>query len=121
MIDHTGIGVVDVARSAAFYDAALGALGIRRVMQLPPNEGTDGVGYGVDYPVFWIDRFHPHSAKYHTAFGARSRAEVEAFYVAAIEAGGVDNGRPGLRDTAYYAAFILDPDGNNIEAVCREP
>jgi catechol 2,3-dioxygenase-like lactoylglutathione lyase family enzyme len=54
MIDHTGIGVANVARSAAFYDAALGALGLRRVMQLPPSNGTDGVGYGIDYPVFWI-------------------------------------------------------------------
>ena len=57
MIDHTGIGVADVARSAAFYDAALGALGLHRVMQLPEYDGADGVGYGVDFPVFWIDRF----------------------------------------------------------------
>ncbi len=125
MIDHTGIGVANVGRSAAFYDAALGALGLRRVMQLPGNGGTDGVGYGVDYPVFWIDRFHPHGTKQHTAFAARSRAEVEAFHAAALKAGGTDNGPPGLRDTAegypagYYAAFVLDPDGNNIEAVFR--
>jgi catechol 2,3-dioxygenase-like lactoylglutathione lyase family enzyme len=125
MIDHTGIGVADVARSAAFYDAALGALGLRRVIQMPANEGTDGVGYGFDYPVFWIDRFHPHSARQHTAFAARSRAEVDAFHAAALKAGGTDNGPPGLRDTAtghppgYYAAFVLDPDGNNIEAVFR--
>jgi catechol 2,3-dioxygenase-like lactoylglutathione lyase family enzyme len=71
MIDHTGIGVADVARSALFYDAALSALGLRRVMQLPENDGTDGVGYGVDYPVFWIDRFHPHGVKQHTAFVAK--------------------------------------------------
>ena len=56
MIDHTGIGVVDVGRSATFYDAALGAFGLRRVMQLPESDGADGVGYGVDFPVFWIDR-----------------------------------------------------------------
>jgi catechol 2,3-dioxygenase-like lactoylglutathione lyase family enzyme len=56
MIEHTGIGVADVARSAAFYDTAPGALGLRRVMQLPDNDGADGVGYGVDYPIFWIDR-----------------------------------------------------------------
>jgi NAD(P)-dependent dehydrogenase (short-subunit alcohol dehydrogenase family) len=74
MIDHTGIGVADVARSALFYDAALGALGLRRVMQLPENDGADGVGYGVDHPVFWIDRFHPHGVKQHTAFVARNRA-----------------------------------------------
>ena len=126
MIDHTGIGVADVARSSAFYDAALGTLGLRRVMQLPENAGTDGIGYGVDYPVFWIDRFHPHGVKHHTAFAARSRAEVDAFYAAALNFGGTDNGAPGLRDTAagyprgYYAAFVFDPDGNNIEAVFRE-
>jgi catechol 2,3-dioxygenase-like lactoylglutathione lyase family enzyme len=125
MIDHTGIGVADVGRSAAFYDAALSALGWRRVMQLPQSTGADGIGYGVDYPVFWIDRFHPHSAKYHTAFAAKSQAEVDAFHAAALRAGGTDNGAPGLRDTAkgfppgYYAAFVLDPEGNNIEAVFR--
>ena len=126
MIDHTGIGVADVLRSADFYDAALGALGLRRVMQLPEDSGTDGVGYGVDYPVFWIDRFHPHGVKQHTAFAARTRAEVDAFYAAALNAGGIDNGPPGLRDTSagyppgYYAAFVIDPDGNNMEAVFRE-
>ncbi len=126
MIDHTGIGVADVARSATFYDAALGALDMGRVIQLPPSDGTDGVAYGIDYPVFWIDRFHPHSVKQHTAFVAMSRAAVDAFYAAALKAGGTDNGPPGLRDTAsgyppgYYTAFVLDPDGNNIEAVYRE-
>ncbi len=126
MIDHTGIGVSNVARSATFYDAALGALGLRRVMQLPENEGADGIGYGVDYPIFWIDRFHPHSVKQHTAFAAKSRAQVDAFHTAALKAGGTDNGPPRFRSTTegyppgYYAAFVLDPDGNNIEAVCRE-
>lgn len=126
MIDHTGIGVADVALSGAFFDAALGALGLRRVMQLPENEGTNGIGYGVQYPVFWIDRFHPHGLKQHTAFAARNRGEVDSFYAAALRAGGTDNGAPGLRDTAdgyppgYYAAFVLDPDGNNMEAVFRE-
>ena len=124
MIDHTGIGVADVARSALFYDAALGALGLRRVIELPEDDGSDGIGYGVDYPVFWIDRFHPHGVKQHTAFAAKSRAEVDAFHAAAVKAGGTDNGRPGLRDAmgyppGYYAAFILDPEGNNIEAVFR--
>lgn len=125
MIDHTGIGVADMRRSAAFYDAVLGALGLRRVMQMPEGNGADGVGYGVEYPVFWIDRFHPPGLKQHTAFAARSRAEVDAFHAAALKAGGIDNGQPGLRDTAkgyppgYYAAFVLDPDGNNMEAVCR--
>jgi len=125
MIDHTGIGVADMMRSARFYDAALGALGLRRAMQLPPGDGSDGVGYGIDYPVFWIDRFHPHSVRQHTAFAAKNRAQVDAFHAAALAAGGKDNGPPGLRDTAvgypagYYAAFVLDPDGNNIEAVFR--
>jgi catechol 2,3-dioxygenase-like lactoylglutathione lyase family enzyme len=123
MIDHTGIGVADVARSAGFYDAALGALGLRRVIQLPENDGADAVGYGVEYPVFWIDRFHPQSVEQHTAFVARSRAAVDAFYVASLKVGGTDNGSPGHRKgypPGYYAAFVLDPDGNNIEAVFRE-
>ena len=122
MIDHTGIGVADVGRSANFYDAALGALGMRRVAQIPKNLGTDGIGYGRDHPVFWIDRFHPHSVKQHIAFAAKSRTEVDAFYAAALKAGGIDNGGPGLRKQyapGYYAAFVLDPDGNNIEAVYR--
>jgi catechol 2,3-dioxygenase-like lactoylglutathione lyase family enzyme len=122
MIDHTGIGVADVGRSAAFYDAALGALGLRRVRQLPEGVGTDGIGYGVNHPVFWIDRYHPHSIRQHTAFAAKSKAEVDAFYAAALKAGGIDNGAPGLREhytSDYYAAFVLDPDGNNIEAVFR--
>jgi catechol 2,3-dioxygenase-like lactoylglutathione lyase family enzyme len=119
MIDHTGIGVADVSRSAIFYDAALSTLGLRRVRQLPEGLGTDGIGYGENYPVFWIDRFHPHSVRQHTAFAAKSKLEVEAFHAAALEAGGTDNGRPGLRGDHYYAAFVLDPDGNNIEAVYR--
>ena len=114
MIDHNGIGVADVARSAAFYDATLSVLGLRRVMQLPEDDGADGV----DYPVIWIDRFHPHSVRQHTAFVAGSRAEVDAF-TAALKAGGTENGPPGLRWPGYYAAFVLDPDGNNIEAVFR--
>lgn len=124
MIDHTGIGVADVARSAAFYDAALAALGLRRVAQLPPETGADAVGYGDAYPVFWIDRFHPHGVKQHTAFAAKSRAHVDAFHAAAVRAGGKDNGAPGLRGggypPGYYAAFVVDPDGNNMEAVFRE-
>jgi catechol 2,3-dioxygenase-like lactoylglutathione lyase family enzyme len=125
VIDHTGIGVADVALSAAFYDAALGALGMRRVMQLPDGDGSDGIGYGVEYPVFWIDRFHPHRVNQHTAFVAKSRGAVDAFHEAALKAGGIDNGAPGMRpplqgnSPGYYGAFVLDPDGNNIEAVFR--
>jgi catechol 2,3-dioxygenase-like lactoylglutathione lyase family enzyme len=125
VIDHTGIGVADVARSAAFYDATLGALGLRRVAELPAGSGADGVAYGVNHPAFWIDRFHPHGVRQHTAFVALDRAQVDAFHAAAIRAGGTDNGAPGFRDTAtgyppgYYAAFVLDPDGNNVEALFR--
>src|SRR6516165_4100653 len=120
MIDHTGIGVAGMMRSARFYDATLGALELRRTMQLPPGDGSDGVGYGIDYPVFWIDRFHPHSVRQHTAFAAKNRGQVDAFYTAALAAGGTDNGPPGLRHAAvgypagYYAAFVLDPNGNGL-------
>ncbi len=123
MIDHTGIGVSDVTTAAKFYDAALGALGMRRIMQMPENVGTDGIGYGFEYPIFWIDCFHPHSTRQHTAFLAKSREEVDAFYAAALAAGGKDNGAPAQREKQstpiYYAAFVLDLDGNNIEAVFR--
>src|SRR4028118_66983 len=98
MIDHTGIGVEDMGRSAAFYDAALGALSLRRATQLPENEGTDGIGYGPDSPAFWPDRSHPHSVGQHVAFAAKSRAEVEAFHAAASRAGGTDNGAPRPRE-----------------------
>jgi hypothetical protein len=68
MIDHTGIGVVDVGRSAAFHDMALEALGLRGMMQILENVGSQGIGYGVSFPIFWIDRFHVHSMRQHTAF-----------------------------------------------------
>jgi catechol 2,3-dioxygenase-like lactoylglutathione lyase family enzyme len=123
MIDHSGIGVADIAASAAFYDAVLGALGWRRVAQMPEDKGTDGIGYGIEYPMFWIDKFHPHSTGQHTAFIAGSPAQVDAFYAAGMRAGGKDNGAPGAREKQstpiYYAAFLRDPDGNNIEAVFR--
>jgi catechol 2,3-dioxygenase-like lactoylglutathione lyase family enzyme len=131
-IDHTGIGISDIGRSAKFYDAALGALDMRPVMRITTDfrpasgDGDDigGVAYGVNFPVFWIDVSHPHGVRQHTAFRARSREEVQAFYAAAMAAGGRDNGAPGLRSggypPGYYAAFVLDPDGNNIEAVFRE-
>jgi hypothetical protein len=81
--------------------------------RLPGNPCYEGV------PVFWIDRYHPHSVKQHTAFAAKSRGEVEAFHAAALKAGGTENGAPGLRRPNYYAAFVLDPDSNNMEAVFR--
>ena len=119
MIDHTGIGVADVQRSALFYDAALGALGLRRVRQMPEAVGTDGIGYGVGYPVFWIDRFHPHSVRQHTAFAATSRSQVDAFHAAALEGWWDRQWHAGFAIPNYYAAFVLDPDGNNMEAVFR--
>ncbi|MGY4396252.1 catechol 2,3-dioxygenase-like lactoylglutathione lyase family enzyme [Sphingomonas sp. UYAg733] len=129
-IDHTGIGVADIARSAAFYDAALGTLGMRPIVCITTagevtdrnDAGIGGVGYGATYPIFWIDVFHPHDVRQHTAFRAHSQEEVRAFHAAALDAGGRDNGPPGFRadyPANYYAAFVLDPDGNNIEAVCR--
>jgi catechol 2,3-dioxygenase-like lactoylglutathione lyase family enzyme len=132
LIDHTGVGVADIHKSARFYEAALRPLGIQvmvritRHFKLTNHEGPElgGVGYGIDYPMFWVDVFHPHSAKQHTAFRAVSRRQVDEFHAAAIRAGGTDNGAPGLRagsyPPGYYAAFVLDPDGNNIEAVFRE-
>jgi catechol 2,3-dioxygenase-like lactoylglutathione lyase family enzyme len=123
MIDHTGIGVADMKVSARFYDAVLSALGMRRVAQMPDGVGTDGIGYGSQYPIFWIDRFHPHSTRQHTAFSAARPQDVDAFHAAGLSCGGTDNGRPGYRDgqssPTYYAAFLIDPDGNNIEAVYR--
>lgn len=132
-IDHTGIGVLDIGRSAKFYDAALSALGLRAIVRLTKtfeiaNRTKDselgGVGYGATFPIFWIDAFHAHGVKQHTAFRARSREEVQGFHRAALSAGGRDNGGPGLRTggypAGYYAAFVFDPDGNNIEAVFRE-
>jgi catechol 2,3-dioxygenase-like lactoylglutathione lyase family enzyme len=132
LIDHTGIGVSDIHRSTRFYEAALRPLGVKIIMRITrrfepmESDGIDlgGVAYGVDYPMFWIDVFHPHGVKQHTAFRARSRRQVDSFHEAALLVGGTDNGRPGLRSegypSGYYAAFVLDPDGNNIEAVFRD-
>jgi catechol 2,3-dioxygenase-like lactoylglutathione lyase family enzyme len=132
LIDHTGIGVSDIVRSAKFYEAILKPLGatvVARIMRdfTPAEEGDTnlgGVAFGCDYPVFWIDIFHPDTAKQHTAFRAISREQVEAFHREGLIAGGEDNGGPGLRSDGYprgyYAAFLIDPDGNNIEAVFRE-
>jgi catechol 2,3-dioxygenase-like lactoylglutathione lyase family enzyme len=132
-IDHIGVGVSNIGKSRKLYGAALGALGLRAIMHITKTfEITDsandselgGVGYGANYPIFWIDVFHTPDAKQHIAFRARSREEVQAFHSAALSAGGRDNGGPGLRTggypQGYYAAFVLDPDGNNIEAVFRE-
>lgn len=105
LIDHTGIGVSDIHRSARFYEATLRPLGVRIVVRITrgfepiEDQITDlgGVAYGIDYPMFWIDVFHPHGVKQHTAFRARSRRQADAFHEAALLAGGIDNGRPGPR------------------------
>jgi catechol 2,3-dioxygenase-like lactoylglutathione lyase family enzyme len=127
MIDHTGIAVTDLERSKAFYQKALALLAIDLVMEVTAAQtgGDAHAGFGANgKAVFWIGSGARPSGPVHFAFAAPSRAAVEAFYRAAIAAGGKDNGPPGLRPhyhTSYYAAFVLDPDGNNIEAVCHQP
>lgn len=126
MIDHTGITVADFDRAKAFYDAAMAPLGASLLHTVPP-EFTGGVkvgGYGRGRPTFWLAEGDPGGPGRHYAFSANSRAEVDAFYEAAIAAGGKDNGGPGLRPQyheSYYGAFVIDPDGNNVEAVCHHP
>jgi catechol 2,3-dioxygenase-like lactoylglutathione lyase family enzyme len=125
MLDHVGFPVTDFARSKAFYTQALAPLGIGVVMEVSLSDEGDGyAGFGVDRPHFWIGTGKPLVGRLHVAFAAKNRAEVRAFYEAAIAAGGVDNGAPGLRPhyhENYYGAFVLDPDGHNIEAVNHLP
>lgn len=106
-----------------FYDALLSALNMRRTHELTDKGIITAIGYGCDFPIFWIDVYHPHSQKNHTGFRAKSEEEVQKFHAFGLEAGGVDNGKPGLRPDqsteTYYASFLIDPDGNNIEAVFR--
>jgi catechol 2,3-dioxygenase-like lactoylglutathione lyase family enzyme len=126
MIDHTGIPVTDFEASRTFYDAALAPLGASLVMMVP-EEFTGGAkvgGYGYDRPQFWLHESKESGPGRHYAFTADKREEVDAFYEAAMAAGGRDNGKPGVREhyhPNYYGAFVLDPDGNNIEAVCHGP
>jgi catechol 2,3-dioxygenase-like lactoylglutathione lyase family enzyme len=135
MIDHIGMPVSDIARATEFYSKALAPLGYGVVMQVSAEETGHGsaVGFGApgkaqDFqsgkPSFWIGEGERLPGHIHIAFVAPSRAAVDAFYRAAIGAGGKDNGAPGLRPhyhANYYAAFVLDADGNNIEAVCHAP
>ena len=127
MLDHVGLTVSDLARSKAFYTAALKPLSITLVVEATAEEtGTDAwAGFGAPgEPAFAIGDGPCTGGPAHVAFKASSRAVVDAFHRAALAAGGTDNGAPGLRPhyhPTYYAAFILDPDGNNIEAVCHTP
>ncbi|HTN50999.1 MAG TPA: VOC family protein [Anaeromyxobacter sp.] len=119
MIDHLTLHVRDVARSRAFYAAALAPLGY--VVQME-HEGTVGLGPR-GKPILWLAA-DPEARPMHLAFHASSRREVDAFHVAALAAGGEDNGKPGLRPLyhpSYYGAFVLDPSGHNVEAVCHRP
>jgi len=127
MIDHTGLHVSDPIKSRAFYDAALAPLGYNMLLEIP-KEFTKGrvvLGYGVAPKAdFWPAEGAVESPRVHIAFRAANHAEVDAFYKAALAAGGKDNGAPGPRPhyhEHYYGAFVLDPDGHNIEAVCHNP
>ena len=120
MIDHTGINVSNVEKSNEFYLNALAPLGYQLVGEL---DATSGAIFGIDRePNFWIGQGEVNTPRIHIAFRAETREMVQAFYKTALEVGGRDNGAPGLRThyhPNYYAAFVLDPDGHNIEAVCH--
>jgi catechol 2,3-dioxygenase-like lactoylglutathione lyase family enzyme len=120
MIDHVSVGVADLERAARFYEVALATLGLTRLVTRPAT-----VGFGKNYPEFWINlrkdmRKVPHESGTHVCLRARTTGEVDAFHAAALDNGGTSDGPPGLRPhdrVKYYAAFVLDPDGNRIEAV----
>lgn len=126
MIDHTGVAVSNFGQSKAFYEKALAPIGYVLIMELPASVtgSADVAGFGEPpKPDFWIASGSPNKPPVHIAFRVPSRAKVDAFYKAAIAAGGTDNGSPGLRPhyhPNYYGAFVRDPDGHNIEAVCHE-
>ena len=121
MIDHVGFGVSDYEASKAYYEQALEPLGIGLLMEPIPNVG----GFGNEgKPFFWISGERPVQSGLHVAFACENRELVDAFHAAAIAAGGTDNGPAGPRPIYhphYYGAFVLDLDGNNIEAVCHRP
>lgn len=123
MIDHMGFDVRDLHKSKSFYERALAPLGIKLQVYL---EEWGAAGFGTDRPRFWLGKGTPSNGadEVHLCFSAKNRSEVRAFYEAAISAGGRDNGPPGLRPIYhehYYGAFVLDPDGNGIEACCHLP
>ena len=121
MLDHVTIGVSDIGQSMKFYDRALHPLGIARLY----GDGEQFAGYGISPKAFfWIGSRNAPQTGAHIAFAAQDRATVDRFHDEAIAAGGKDNGQPGIRPhyhPDYYGAFVLDPDGHNIEAVCRSP
>jgi catechol 2,3-dioxygenase-like lactoylglutathione lyase family enzyme len=121
VIDHLGIQVSDLQQSKAFYLAALAPLGYSVFMEF----GEDAVGFQVGgKPDFWLESRGQPATQVHVAFGVEDRPTVDAFHEAAVAAGGRDNGGPGVREIYhphYYGAFVLDPDGNNVEAVCHKP
>ena len=126
MIDHVGIVVSDYGTSKAFYLRALAPLGMSLVMEAAADQTESGKpsgGFGPPRrPLFWISASDRPAASTHVAFVADSRAQVDAFHATALSAGARDNGAPGLRPhyhPNYYGAFVLDPDGHNIEAVCH--
>jgi len=128
MIDHIGFPVSDYARSKAFYESALAPLGYTLIMEVAAahtESGSPAAGFGRQgKPDFWIGGEGAMNKPVHVAIAAKDRATVDAFYKAAIAAGGRDNGPPGIRPhyhSNYYGAFVLDPDGHNIEAVCHAP
>lgn len=133
MLDHTGIVVTDLAKARAFYDAIAKPLGLLTVDNQPVEDGKGSFLLGRsanDYPYLWIGSLipsywaegsRPGINQMHIAFAAPNQAAVDAFYKAALASGGADNGPPGPRDGVpnYYGAFVLDPDGNNIETCYR--
>ena len=121
MLDHVSFGVADIDRSIAFYDAALKPLAVSRRMHVAGQFAGYGEPEGL---FFFIGMRGEAGTPMHIAFVAKDRPTVDAFYAAALAAGALDNGAPGLRpqyDANYYGAFVRDPDGHNIEAVCRKP
>lgn len=120
MIDHAVVRVKDLKNSLTFYEAALRPLGYRVLKEFP---GFVGLGAG-DKTDLWIGQDDAVTKGAHLAFASRDRRSVEAFHAAALRAGGKDHGAPGIRrhyHPHYYGAFVLDPEGNNIEAVCHDP
>lgn len=119
MLDHVGIHTTQFDRLARFYELVLTPLGYKKLASY-----EDAAGFGGDSPELWIGASQSKPTAVHIALAAPSSAAVDAFYAAALAGGGKDNGPPGLRpdySPGYYAAFVLDPDGNNVEAVYRQP